>query len=140
METKKAMFVEVEIIPNGYDAFCRFYWKLQGDKEPCHIDNPDAKWLMDFVSADKPYIVIGSDFNDDWRQAFCCAIASESRPAIISALKANGTISDDYLCNIFSNTIEKYNPELAKAWLINSEDFLNYIDIPAKKAWEWKGE
>lgn len=140
MEAKKLMFTDVEFMPTGGDVLCRFIYKLEGDNEVQSVLNPDAKWLMDFISEDKPYIVFDSDNLYSWYQAFYCAIASESKPLIISALKTNATVSDDDLCNIFRSAIEKYDPQLTKAWIIDINDFLEYIDIPVEKVWKWKGE
>lgn len=133
---KELMYTDVEFLPMGSGILCRFYYQRQNEKKSHYIDNPTPKWLMDFISQNKPYEVVTSR---TWSEAYFCAIAQEAKPLINKVLYEKEILTDDELCDIFSSVCAKYDSSVSNQ-IINSENFLKYISIQAEKVWKWKGE
>ena len=134
MNNKELMFTEAELFSTGSDVQLRFYYKLRGEKDQHFVDDPDPKWLLDFVSKDKPY-----ELHDGhpWHEAFTYAIAKESKEMIVLELQKKDMLTDDDICTIIDNVISKYDPRLSKNMLIDCENYLKFIDIPAQKVWRY---
>lgn len=134
MNNKELMFTEAELFSTGSDIQLRFYYKLWGEKDQHFVDDPDPKWLLDFVSKDKPY-----EMHDGhpWHKAFECAIAKEASDILTSELRKNGVLTDDEISAIIEKTISKYDQRLSKSLLIDSEKYLKYIDFPGQKVWQY---
>ena len=131
MDNKEWMSIDALFLPTGS---LRFYYKLRGEEEQHFVDDPDPKWLSDFVSEDKPYEI---QYGYPWTIAFEYAIARESSEKIISELQRNGMLTDDDICAIIECTISKYDPRLSECLVINSERYLKYMNFPGRKVWQY---